>query len=351
MRQFDSQRLIYLLPIFMLVLLLVGAYRSHIVIEKITDPTQIALPQNVKQRLLTETDSELMYVAYHDKKLDYYFISKNEIRCKIILQTMQKLITSFRYTFKEGNYLLVLHDGAHHTYGYPVLAYATKQQYLDTREVILIPDPYATLGYKDVFRDLDRKINKFKWPNKTAKIFWRGSAFGVGPECNDLDGCDRFKFMNLAANLSFADVGFTSYTSQLNPIFKGRLAARHSLKAKVNPVDSMQFKYLIDVDGNSCSYSRMAWILYSNSVLMKHQSDLMQWYYPQLKPYVHYLPVKADFSDLETQFLWAEANQKQAKAIAENGRRFAKKVFSKAMILNSMEQAFVQYQDVVQTHN
>lgn len=346
---FKEYRFLYALPVAMLVLCLFGLHRANITVTPIADPTIIVLPEPLKQRIITETDSELFYVDYHNKTLKYYFKSQNVVRTKIILKAMQKLIVSLRYKFLDGNYLFVLHDGAHHTYGYPILAYATKKPFLTSKQVVLIPDPYATIGYRDLFRAIDKYLHKYNWAVKKNKIFWRGSAFGVGPECNDLNGCERFRFMNYVATLDFVDAKFTSYTSQLNPEFKARLAAIHSLTENVKPSDSQAYKYLIDIDGNSCSYSRMAWILYSNSVLMKHQSDLMQWYYLQLKEMEHYIPINADFTNLQMQYIWAETHPTEAKAIAENGRKLAKQIFSSQGILKSMEQAFLEYHALVTT--
>ncbi len=338
-----TERLIYLLPVAIIALLLIVLHRSNITVEKLTDYNKIILPAELKQRLLTDTESELLYVDYHNKKLQYYFISKNEVRVRLMLRTMQKLIVSLRYSLPEGHYLAVLHDGAHHTYAVPVLAFATKQEFLDSDEVVLIPDPFATKGYSNTFRSIDASLRKHPWRKKIAKVFFRGSAYGAGYENNDLNGAPRLRFMNYASTLELADVGFTDYTQQFNPEFKSRLAAVHKLKPEVSPADSLAYKYLIDVDGNTCSFARMAWILYSNSLVMKHASNKVQWYYSQMQPFVHYIPIKEDFSDLYAQYIWAEAHPRMAERIAKNGRKLASRVFRYENILESYARAFNHY--------
>lgn len=44
-----------------------------------------------------------------------------------------------------------------------------------------------------------------------------------------------------------------------------------------------------------------------------------------LKPYVHYIPVEVDLSDLESKVQWALDHDAEAKQIAMNGRRFVER--------------------------
>ncbi|OXB70777.1 UNVERIFIED_CONTAM: hypothetical protein H355_014600 [Colinus virginianus] len=55
------------------------------------------------------------------------------------------------------------------------------------------------------------------------------------------------------------------------------------------------------------------------SVPFKHESEYYEWFYADLKPMVHFVPFKADLSDLIEQLQWAEAHPKEAAVIAENG--------------------------------
>ena len=44
---------------------------------------------------------------------------------------------------------------------------------------------------------------------------------------------------------------------------------------------------------------------------------MMDFFYAELQPWKHYVPVKADLSDLKARHEWAEAHQAEARAIAE----------------------------------
>jgi len=48
-----------------------------------------------------------------------------------------------------------------------------------------------------------------------------------------------------------------------------------------------------------------------------------QWYYDDLEPWVHYVPVKADLSDLCDKIAWSAANGDECEKIAARGQAFA----------------------------
>ena len=74
----------------------------------------------------------------------------------------------------------------------------------------------------------------------------------------------------------------------------------------------MKFKYLISVDGNTAAWQRVPWILESGSVLLLMETDIEEWFYKDLIPYKHYVPIKKDFSNLLEQIEWLKANDDKA---------------------------------------
>ncbi len=83
------------------------------------------------------------------------------------------------------------------------------------------------------------------------------------------------------------------------------------------------YKYQMQIDGYSCAYSTSGWKLFANSLLFKEDSNHIQWYYNELKPYVHYIPVKEGLSNLLDQIQWAIDHDQEAKQIAAQARSFA----------------------------
>ena len=98
--------------------------------------------------------------------------------------------------------------------------------------------------------------------------------------------------------------------------------------------EMLQYKYQIDIDGEVSAWSGLWWKLYSNSVVFKVNSHYEQWYYNELKEWIHYIPVKADLSDLEEKYKWALENDNKCKDIAKAGREFAASLTYENVIKN-----------------
>jgi len=87
--------------------------------------------------------------------------------------------------------------------------------------------------------------------------------------------------------------------------------------------DVLNYKYSIDLDGTTCSYPGFMWKLLMNTTVFKHDSENVMYFYSQVKPWIHYIPVKRDLSDLMEKLIWARNHDHEARQIAEEGRAFA----------------------------
>jgi len=76
------------------------------------------------------------------------------------------------------------------------------------------------------------------------------------------------------------------------------------------------------VDGTVAAY-RLPYLLAGGSLVFKQESRYHEHFYHKLVPYEHYVPVKADLSDLIHRIRWALEHDDQAERIAKNGRKFA----------------------------
>jgi hypothetical protein len=86
--------------------------------------------------------------------------------------------------------------------------------------------------------------------------------------------------------------------------------------------DALRFRAALVLDGNTVA-DRLAFIMSSMTAVIKVDSPRREAYYSLMRPYVHYVPVRADLSDLEAQLRWALANATRLHAIARNGAAFA----------------------------
>jgi Glycosyl transferase family 90 len=82
-----------------------------------------------------------------------------------------------------------------------------------------------------------------------------------------------------------------------------------------------QYKYQINIDGTVAAY-RLPYLLGGDSVVLKQDSKYYEFFYKQLRPYVHYIPVKADLSDLLQQIQWAKDHDQEVNLKAAANRLY-----------------------------
>jgi hypothetical protein len=86
--------------------------------------------------------------------------------------------------------------------------------------------------------------------------------------------------------------------------------------------EQIKYSYLIDIEGRGYS-GRVKLMLFCRRLLFLQERDQVEWYHKFLVPYVHYIPLRNDLSNLEDQYYWAEQNQHESHAIAQRAQDFA----------------------------
>ncbi|CAK0793299.1 unnamed protein product [Prorocentrum cordatum] len=154
------------------------------------------------------------------------------------------------------------------------------------------------------------------WGSKSARVVWRGVSTG---KCSAtavnsrMMLCDRW-FRSSDARI---DVGMTS-------IVQGCGEAKKFVKPGMSMKGMLQSKYILVVNGNDKA-SGLNWALLSNSVPFMVEPDVESWLLESnLKAWVHYIPVKPDFSDLSSQVDWAVENDSEAERIAKAGKEYVR---------------------------
>ena len=82
-----------------------------------------------------------------------------------------------------------------------------------------------------------------------------------------------------------------------------------------------QYRYLINVDGVGCA-DRFGTLLGSSSAV---ESPFREYFYDDLTPGVHYIPVRNDFSNLTTAVAAAEADGAAAQRMVLGANAFARR--------------------------
>ena len=79
-----------------------------------------------------------------------------------------------------------------------------------------------------------------------------------------------------------------------------------------------KYKYQLDLGGGGgTTWSGVIPKLSMPGVLFHHETAMKDSYFDQLKPYVHYLPLKEDLSNFEELVRFVETNPTEAQAISQ----------------------------------
>jgi len=84
------------------------------------------------------------------------------------------------------------------------------------------------------------------------------------------------------------------------------------------------YRYLLNLDGNAAA-SRLASLLHTGSAVFIADSPFREYFYPLLKPWVHFVPVGRTLEDVVQRVEWANAHPAEVSAIAARGQAFARK--------------------------
>jgi hypothetical protein len=96
--------------------------------------------------------------------------------------------------------------------------------------------------------------------------------------------------------------------------------------------EMVKYKYILDIDGHASTWDATAWKLNSGSVIIKSDSCWNQWFFEYYRPWVHYVPIRDDFSDIQEKYTWCEQNQAKCVEMIEN----CKRLFQVAYRFNSV---------------
>jgi hypothetical protein len=67
---------------------------------------------------------------------------------------------------------------------------------------------------------------------------------------------------------------------------------------------------------------------------MKSESPWIQWFSADYRPYIHYVPIKEDFSDIQQQFAWCESHQDECEKLIENCKSLFQRVYRFSNVVN-----------------
>jgi Glycosyl transferase family 90 len=233
---------------------------------------------------------------------------------------------------KSGVLLVWLEDGmwlpeAHLARRAPILAFG---KHFHDPYTALIPDPafIAEIAYGTIIAEHDRFASIIPWHERIGSLYWRGAATG---ECLSIEQWRESPRCRLAlhgrdlADASVLDARITK-CSHLPEELQASMHAEGILAAPVPFTTFLGYKYLIDIDGYACAWKSLFLKLASGSVTLKVNSPLEQWYFRNLTPWKHYIPVSGEPSELREIHSWLLAHDESARQMTLEARAFTDSV-------------------------
>lgn len=273
--------------------------------------------------------AQILYCRIRDNAIHWEFAPQiDSLRNLHVVHFFNDLIQN--HSLPDTDFILQTDDGCGELTKLPLFSFSA----IDHSAVCLFPDFEMLWEIKDSKKDWRKLCKQYSelhpWKSKVSKGFFRGAGTGrVDVSFPDHFHNPRMRAMIFSCQFPhLLDSAFSVVYSEA--MLKAYTKLGKSVQSAAIP-DHFQYKYLLDIDGNANTYSRCRWILLSNSVLFKVDSPFHQWYYKAMKPWVHYVPVKEDLSDLEEIFNRLKNDDNLAKRIAQNGARLGEQIFSREM--------------------
>ena len=177
------------------------------------------------------------------------------------------------------------------------------------------------------------------WEQRRNQVLWRGAA--TGPQ-----GVALF---NITTGQPCNPRAVAVALSKRRPdLLDARFAGRGSLQ--MSPADrkmvsklgfgggpaehltweeqQKRYRAVLVIDGNTVA-DRFPFTLFTMTAVLKQESPLREAWYDLLVPYVHYIPVRHDLTDLEEKMEWALANATRLYEIAHNAAALAMRYLSR----------------------
>ncbi|KAF7377561.1 Beta-1,2-xylosyltransferase 1 [Mycena sanguinolenta] len=220
---------------------------------------------------------------------------------------------------------------------------------------IHIPTPYGWV------EDISPRSDDPPWDDKVdERLMWRGSSTGISHNsrtrwhnshritlmrvANDLKGTmgilapwknareavgEPIEVRKARVNPGVMDVAFAGDPIMCEGETCKELQKMFPWRRRQSVQESGDYKYVIDVDGNGWS-GRFKRLITSNALVFK-ATIYPEWYMDRIAPWVHYVPIQLDLSDLHDAVIFfrgdasgAGAHEDLARKIAIAGRTWSK---------------------------
>lgn len=199
------------------------------------------------------------------------------------------------------------------------------------RDMLLLPEPFMLKGWDVLLSKISEARQQYPWEQKQEEIFWRGGTSGGSRGAYNITNINKLPRLSLvimsklyphiidARFAYFTPSAFEGDDKSLLEIMKILFGIENT---KVDETAHLKYKYLISIDGNTCAWVRVPWIMYSNSILVKQETSKIEWFYPAIKPYIHYVPVNERLTNIFDQYAWLKEHDSELQKISQTAHNF-----------------------------
>jgi len=358
-----------------------------------------------EKRVIVETDFDIFNSEKEVKKLPFYELVAFPEPQRITRKQFNKLFNSDIVTLPTNLYAVGINDGNVYIYNenYEILfmiIYAikhivavneTKKLFKKFYFVICASDGYMEnnylssrynakqIGDTEYSNCMEVKLdnpNEFAILHKEKNIFAQSNQNSIS---NVIDIPDRYYFYLNRYNEYRSLHNFIPFNTKINKIiFAGQLKGTkynftsrtdvemsqreyfysdavqkedYIIASKYMEITEMVgYKYLLDIDGTAGSWDSTAWKLNSGSVILKVESCWRQWFHNDYIPWVHYVPIKDDFSNIKEQYEWCESHQKECEEMIKKCKLLFEKAYRYQNVIDYTVEKIIQLNNLKPTY-
>jgi hypothetical protein len=193
--------------------------------------------------------------------------------------------------------------------------------------VSLVPSPYDRLIWnRYCVEEVDRKVQRRSFGEKINKVMWRGAI-----HFRDVE-------RGRVALLEYAQ----SHAVETRDWLDVKEINKREDPAHMELHELAEYRYHVDIGGLSgTAWGGLRWKLCTGLLVFKVESWADDWWHDTLEPWVHYIPVNANVTDLPERYRWTQDNPDKAEEIARAGRE-------RCLVTLGEERAKENYQAAVQ---
>jgi hypothetical protein len=172
------------------------------------------------------------------------------------------------------------------------------------------------------------------WENRSSQLCWRGGCSGYGGL-----NSTRVRFVETIYNYNKnTNIRLSNWWSE------GKHIPEHYFDDRIHYTEFTKYKIFFIVDGAVIASNHMYG--FATGCIPFLISNAVCWFSHLIKPYVHYIPINYDLSNLIEQIEWVNNNDSVSKLIAENAYKFAETYFS-----SEYQHQYIKYSiDKIYTH-